>query len=50
VVGDGEAVEAVTRRRVDELGDPPEAVEEAELRVDVEMGEVVRSQRHGSSW
>ena len=34
-------------RGVDQLRDPPEAVEEAELRVDVEVGEVVRGDGHG---
>ena len=50
MVGQGEAVEAVSRGRVDELRDPPQAIEKTELRVDVEVGEVVRRQgRHGTS-
>ncbi len=49
VVGDGQAVEALRAGLRDEVVDAPEAVEEAELRVDVEVGEVVRSDRHGRS-
>ena len=49
VVGDGEAVEAVLDRRVDEVGDPPQPVEQAELRVGVEVDEVVRGDGHGTS-
>ena len=44
VIGDGEAVEALLGRRIDEVRDPPEAVEEAELGVDVEVSEVVRGE------
>ena len=44
MIGDREAVEALLRRRIDEVRDPPEAVEEAELGVDVEVGEVVRGE------
>ena len=47
VVGEGEAVEALRAGLRDEVVDAPEAVEEAELRVDVEVGEVIRSDRHG---
>ena len=47
VVGQGEAVEALRGRRIDEVRDPPEPVEEAELGVDVEVREVVRAR--GSS-
>ena len=47
VVGDREAVEALRRGLADELVDPPEAVEKAELRVDVKVREVVRGDRHG---
>ncbi len=50
VVGQGEAVEALLGRRIDEVVDPPEAVEEAELGVNVEVREVVRGDgRHGRS-
>ena len=49
VVGEGQAVEALRGRRIDEVVDPPEPVEQAELGVDVEVGEVVRGDgRHGS--
>ena len=47
VVGDRHRVHAQLGRRVDQLGDPAEAVEKAELRVDVEVREVVRAR--GSS-
>ena len=47
VVGDGHRIHALRRRRVDQLGDPAEAVEQAEFGVDVEVGEVVGSQGHG---
>ena len=50
VVGDGHRIHALLRRRVDQLRDPAEAVEEAELRVDVEVREVVRGDRHGRQW
>ena len=50
MVGQGEAVEALRGRRIDEIRDPPEPVEEAELRVDVEVREVVGGEgRHGTS-
>ena len=50
MVGQGEAVEALLRRRIDEVRDPPQPVEEAELGVDVEVREVVRGEgRHGTS-
>ncbi len=50
VVGDRERVEAQPLGLVDEVGDPAEPVEEAELRVDVEVREVVRcDRRHGRS-
>ena len=41
VVGQGERIEAQALGLVDEVADPAEAVEERELRVDVEVGEVV---------
>ena len=44
-----EAVEALRGRLADELVDPAEAVEKAELRVDVEVREVVRGDRHGKA-
>ena len=47
VVGQGEAVEPLRGRRIDEIRDPPEPVEEAELRVDVEVREVVGGDGHG---
>jgi hypothetical protein len=48
VVGQGEGVEALLLGRIDEVRDPTETVEEAELRVDVQVREVVRSEgRHG---
>ena len=50
VVGDRERIHAVLGRRVDQLRDPAEAVEETELGVDVEVREVVRGEgRHGRS-
>ena len=49
VVGDGERIEAVADRGVDEVRDPPEPVEQAELRVGVEVDEVVRGDGHGGS-
>ena len=50
MVGQGEAVHAVERGGIDEFRDPPEPVEQAELGVDVEVGEVVGSEgRHGRS-
>ena len=50
VVGQGERIHALLGRRVDQLGDPSEAVEQAELGVDVEVGEVIRGDRHGGQW
>ncbi len=47
VIGNGEAVEPELGRRIDEIRDPPEPIEEAELGVDVEVSEVVRGDRHG---
>ena len=49
VVGQGEGIEAQPLRLVDEIADPAEAVEERELGVDVEVGEVVGGERHGGS-
>ena len=49
VVGQGERIEAQALGLVDEIADPAEAVEERELRVDVEVGEVVGGERHGRS-
>ena len=48
VVGHGEAVEAVLDARVDEVRDPAEPVEQAELGVGVEVDEVVRGDGHGT--
>jgi hypothetical protein len=48
MVRQGERIEALLGRRIDELGDPAEAVEQAELGVDVEVGEVVRGDGHVS--
>ena len=45
VVGHGQRVEAEALGLGDQIVDPSEAVEEAELRVDVEMREIVRSER-----
>ena len=51
VVGQGEAVEALRARLVDEVGDPPEPVEQAELGVRVEVDEVVRGEVvKGGQW
>ena len=47
VVRDGHRIHALGRRRVDQLRDPAEAVEQAEFGVDVEVGEVVGCQGHG---
>jgi hypothetical protein len=44
VIGQRQRIHALLRRGVDEVGDPPEAVEEAELRMDMQVREVVRSQ------
>ena len=50
VVRDGHRIHALGGRRVDQLGDPAEAVEQAEFGMGVEVGEVVGSQgRHGGS-
>src|SRR5439155_5143842 len=50
VVGEGEAVETLRRGRIDEVADPSQPIEKAELRVRVEVREVVGSEgRHGSS-
>ncbi len=46
VVGDGERVEAQAGRLRGQVIDAPEAIEQAELRVDVEVAEVVRSEGH----
>jgi len=48
VIGQGERIEALGRRRIDEIVDPTEAVQEAELGMDVEVGEVVRAIVTGS--
>ncbi len=47
MVGDGQGVEAVRRGLADEVVDATEAVEEAELRVQVEVDEVVGGDGHG---
>ena len=47
VVGEGHRVHARGGGRVDQLGDPAEAVQQAEFGVDVEVGEVVRREGHG---
>ena len=47
VVRDGHRIHAGGGRRVHQLRDPAEAVEQAELRVDMEVGEVVGGQGHG---
>ena len=44
MVGQGEGIEAEPLGLVDEVADPAEAVEERELRVDVEMREVIARQ------
>ena len=50
MVGQRQAVEALRGRLADQVADAPEAVEQAELRVDVEVREVVRGEgRHGRS-
>ena len=46
VVRDRHRIHALLGRRIDQLRDPAEAVEEAELGVDVEVREVVRGDRH----
>ena len=48
VVRDGHRIHALLRRRIDQLRDPAEAVEQAELGVHVEVGEVVRGE--GGQW
>ena len=50
VVRDGHRIHALGRRRVDQLRDPAEAVEQAEFGVGVEVGEVVGSQGHRKVW
>jgi hypothetical protein len=42
VVGDRQRVKAVALGLVDKLGDPAEAVEQAELGMDMKMREIVR--------
>jgi hypothetical protein len=42
MVGQGKGVEALLRGRLDEVGDAPESVQQGELGMDVEVGEVVR--------
>jgi hypothetical protein len=50
VVGQGERIEAQALGLVDEIADPAEAVEERELRVNVEVREVSGTEgRHGRS-
>ena len=49
VVGDRERIHAVLGGRVHQLRDPAEAVEETELGVHVEVGEVVRGDGHRES-
>ena len=46
MVRDGHRILPGRRRRVDQLGDPAEAVEQAEFGVDVEVREVVRGEGH----
>ena len=46
VVGDGHRIHAQLGRRVDQLRDPAEAVEQAEFGVDMEVREVVRGDGH----
>ncbi len=46
VIGDGQGVEAESGRLRCQVIDAPEAVEQAELRVDVEVREVVRGDGH----
>ncbi len=48
MVGQRERIEALLGRRIDQLGDPAEAVEQAEFGVDVEVGEVVRGDGHAA--
>ena len=48
VIGQGERIEALLGRRIDQLGDPAKAVEQAEFGVDVEVGEVVRGDGHAA--
>ena len=47
VVGQGERLEAEGGGLAGEVVDAPETVEEAELRMDMEMDEVIRSEGHG---
>ena len=50
VVRYGERIEPVLDARVDEVGDPAQPVEQAELRVGVEVYEIIRGEgRHGTS-
>ena len=50
MVGDGEGVEAVRGGLADEVVDATESVEEAELRVQVQVDEVVGGDGHGWPW
>jgi hypothetical protein len=50
VIGQGEGIEAGSGGRIDDIGDPAETVEEAELGVDVEVDEVVGGDGHGRPW
>ncbi len=49
VVGQREAVESVRGGRVHQLRDSPEPVEQAELGMDVEVGEISAADGHGTS-
>ncbi len=50
VIGYGDRIHAVGRRGVDDVADPPEPVEQAELGVDVEVRKIVwGDSRHGAS-
>ena len=49
VVGQREAVEALRARLVDEVRDPAQPVEQAELGVGVEVDEVVGGERRGDT-
>ncbi len=50
MVGDGQGVETVRGGLADDVVDATEAVEEAELRMQVEVDEVVWSDGHGRPW
>ena len=50
VVGQGQRIHPLLSRRVDQLRDPSEPVEQAEFGVDVEVGEIVGRQGHGGQW